>query len=351
VISGWHEVPLVIDGPIKSADGYGNMTENMILAFDRAGFVVFPGHEWEHNDYSLTPERIKEIIDLRDFDQGVFNGATVGVRNSQPDSFDSLTTPFRLGFSMFEFTKMPSSWVPGANTVDVNLVPCTWCKEIWVESGVTQPVEVLPLGARTDLYTYLDRPERDTFTFCMTGSLSARKAPWMAWAAFQLAFPGRDDVRLVFKTPAALSIRAEGDDRVTAYNEDWPLARMVDVLHRADCFVYPTRSEGFGFSPVEAMSTGLPVICTNVTAMTDYLFPEHSYPLDIEGWEEVPSHWGDIGCYATPSLDHLVSLMRHVYDNRAEARAKGRLAAVYVREELTWQRLVERFVGIVERYM
>jgi glycosyltransferase involved in cell wall biosynthesis len=126
---------------------------------------------------------------------------------------------------------------------------------------------------------------------------------------------------------------------------------MVEVLHQADCFVYPTRSEGFGLSPVEAMSTGLPVICTGETAMRDYLFPEHSYPLAVEGWEEVPSHWGDIGSYAIPSRDHLISLMRHVYENRAEAKAKGKLAATYVREELSWRRLVERFIRIVERHI
>jgi glycosyltransferase involved in cell wall biosynthesis len=348
---GWREAPLVIDGPIKSIDGYGNMTENMILAFDRAGFAVFPGNEWDHNDYSETPERITEIIELRRFNQGVRSGAEVGVRNSQPDSFDILTTPFRLGFSMFEFTKMPRSWVPGANTVDVNLVPSTWCKEIWLNGGVRRPVEVLPLGARTDLYTYVDRPEREIFTFCMAGTLGARKGPSLAWVAFQLAFSRQDDVRLVFKTPAFLPIKAEGDDRVTVYNEDWSLPRMVQVLHQADCFVYPTRSEGFGLSPVEAMATGLPVICTGETAMKDYMLPEHSYPLDVEGWEDVPSHWGDIGCYTTPSRDHLVSLMRHVYENRAEARAKGRAAADYVRRELSWQRLVDRFIRIVDTHM
>lgn len=40
----------------------------------------------------------------------------------------------------------------------------------------------------------------------------------------------------------------------------------------ADLFVYPAIAEGFGIPPIEAAMAGIPVICNNATAMSDFNF-------------------------------------------------------------------------------
>lgn len=100
-------------------------------------------------------------------------------------------------------------------------------------------------------------------------------------------------------------------------------------LYRAgDAFVLPSRGEGWGRPHVEAMSMGLPIISTNWSGITAYLDDAVGYPLAVDGL--VPVQDGAEGAWwfkglkwAQPSVQHLRQLMRHVYEHREEARAKG----------------------------
>lgn len=96
-----------------------------------------------------------------------------------------------------------------------------------------------------------------------------------------------------------------------------------------DAFVLPSRGEGWGRPHVEAMSMGLPVISTNWSGITAYLDDSCGYPLAIDGLVPVSGNGDEIIWWfrglkwAQPSVTHLAQLMRRVYENRAEAAAKG----------------------------
>lgn len=47
---------------------------------------------------------------------------------------------------------------------------------------------------------------------------------------------------------------------------------VIGLLHKADIFIRPSRSEGLGNSFLEAMATGLPIIGTEVGGIPDFLF-------------------------------------------------------------------------------
>lgn len=64
--------------------------------------------------------------------------------------------------------------------------------------------------------------------------------------------------------------------------------QMPGVYASVDCFVLPSRGEGWGRPHVEAMSMGLPVIATHWSGPSEFLNEENGYPLRHESLEPIP---------------------------------------------------------------
>ena len=107
-----------------------------------------------------------------------------------------------------------------------------------------------------------------------------------------------------------------------------------DELHRlrqaCEALLFPSAAEGYGYPPVEAMATGLPVLVADMPNHGSMVPPEHRLPVDdVDAWadaiSDVHATWaqrtGD-GAKATPRpADE--SLLSHVerYSFDAQARA------------------------------
>jgi glycosyltransferase involved in cell wall biosynthesis len=128
------------------------------------------------------------------------------------------------------------------------------------------------------------------------------------------------------------------------YNQALSAARMAELYRSADCFVLPTRGEGWGMPILEAMACGVPAITTAwsaptafVNAQNGYLLPFRMQPADQHQRYLRGAQW------AEPNQDTLTDLLRQVAGNPTERIAKGQQAAQDA-FGWTWERAVNTVI-------
>jgi hypothetical protein len=166
------------------------------------------------------------------------------------------------------------------------------------------------------------------------------------FAAFRRAFPGRERVRLVLKCingefdpPARERLEAAvaNDPRVTVMDRYLSREEKNQLLAACDAYVSLHRSEGFGYTPAEAMALGRPVIATAWSGNVDYMTASNSYGI---GYRLVPVGT-DVGPYeatqvwADPDLGAAAEAMRDVFERPQHARLLGERGRADIREHFS----------------
>lgn len=271
----------------------------------------------------------------------------------QPDYWDTSHSGYKIGFTMLEVTGIPRDWVRRCNAMDEIFVPSEFNRRTFAESGVRKPITVIPLGIDPALF----RPDGPSykiasyFTFLSVFEWGERKAPEVLLRAFTQEFSSSERVVLLLKVHnhdpgvdiarqvKAMGLRDDAAPVIFLFNQPLSEAQMPALYRSADCFVLPSRGEGWGMPILEAMACGLPVIATDWSAQTEFMNEGNAYPLRVKqlipARAKCPYYKGFQ--WADPDYDHLRYLMRYVYEHREEARQKGQSAAAEVRQKWTWQ--------------
>jgi glycosyltransferase involved in cell wall biosynthesis len=110
---------------------------------------------------------------------------------------------------------------------------------------------------------------------------------------------------------------------------------LAALLHTADCYLSPHRSEGFGLTILEAMSLGKPSIATMYSGNVDFMTAENSFPLDYTLVELTRRHgpYREGARWAEPSIDHAARLIREVVASPERAAERGARARTDVERD------------------
>jgi glycosyltransferase involved in cell wall biosynthesis len=122
----------------------------------------------------------------------------------------------------------------------------------------------------------------------------------------------------------------EDAPHVEVIGDQLPESILASLYRSVDCFVFPTRGEGWGLPIIQAMSMGLATIATNFSGNVDFLTAENSYLIPIEGVEPLPdgSPYGNSPnkSWAVLSVERLSSYMLYASRNVQQTKAVGRRA-------------------------
>ena len=345
--------------------GYAVSSRAMAVALEDLGaeityrYVYGPGSPYPFPEPDATESDRANRIMRRPLDP-----AAVQVVYGQGDILARNTGPYRIGYTMLEVDGIPAEWARQANLMHEMWAPTDWGAQVLIDSGVTRPVHVMPLGFDPDhFHPGITGFSLDgTFAFLSVFEWGERKAPELLMRAFSDEFGDDEPVVLVCKTSnpdatvsvveevAALGLRPRGGRVVMSIGQRIPDHELGALYRSADCFVLPTRGEGWGLPVLEAMACGLPVITTDWGGTTAFLEPGIAYPLEIERLVPAVARcpYYDGFRWAEPSYEHLRATMRHVFEHRQEAAAVGAAAAAAVHERWTWRHSAARLLARVQ---
>lgn len=333
---------------IDLVSGWGNVSYNL-LKYSKA----------QDYDISLTGKTFNVIDrDLANMARKPFDESGAMIWHEQPkEAWLKSNFSKNIAIVPFETTKIPRSWIKRINSFDGLIVPCQQNIDAFRASGVTIPIELVHWGYEPALWSHIERPERETFTFGTMGALSLRKGTDVLIDAFREAFPPHiTDVRLICKTSHPHYPFMVKDKRIEVQMSPTSYEELKETFFkRVDCFVFPTRGEGAGMPPMEAMATGLPVIVTGWSGPLEYMTPEVGWLIDhtmspAKDFSNV-IYKEDCGEWAEPSKEHLIELMRYAYNNRKEVKEKGKKAAEHMKENWTWEKKIAMFHDALSKFL
>lgn len=260
---------------------------------------------------------------------------------------------YNIGFFLWETSALPRSAHLALEMMDELWTMSSFCADALAQH-FTGPIHVVPncvdervLKASADKRS---KAEPFTFYFCFDArSWYTRKNPLAAARAFQKAFPRENGVRLVLRirhrqtsrrSVADLAHKLEldrlvaGDPRIIVRDRELSYADSLAEMRACDAYVSLHRAEGFGYTMVEAMMMGKPVIASRYSANLDYMSDETAFLVGgQERYLECDEYLGVTpgARWFEPDISSAAEAMRRVWQDQDEARRRAEAGTAFVR--------------------
>jgi hypothetical protein len=178
---------------------------------------------------------------------------------------------YRIGYTPWESTGLPDGWLKAMNDCDEVWATSEWVANVYEMAGVKRPIHVYEHGLDKK-WVPKKRQAGDVIKFLHMGEPALRKGGQMTVDAFREVFGDRTDVHLTIKAyhqhylrvwhEGKLTTPEEAYNNVTVIKDQMHFDELLNLYYEHDIMVYPSYGEGFGFIPLQALGTGMPVIST-----------------------------------------------------------------------------------------
>jgi len=363
----WH-------GPAHDAGGYGKMSRECVEGLFKKDINV-------HLDLHKIPE-MRCAVAITPSMQEMLK---TEVSKTAPYVWAVMPTEYihtqgrKIYYTMMETFGVPKTFANKCNNADELWLPSKFNMDMFGDANIDPDLYYMPLGVNTDLYKPMKLTESQkevfniktkSFVFFSLFGWSLRKGVDVLFESYLKEFSGDDDVSIVVMSrkdgSASDEKNSEIRDQIKKYIERWcphnpphiihigqsvPEEHLPILYNMCDCFVLPTRGEGFGLIMAEAGSCGLPVIATRCCGQMDFLNDDNSYLIDIEGYDIGSQEVQALSSYyekmpfaviGQKAINQTREYMRYVMNNNSQAKEKAGLLRENIENNFTWDHLVDR---------
>jgi glycosyltransferase involved in cell wall biosynthesis len=317
-----------------------------------SGSLTFYGHFSGYSSYPVVCQNLLRWLEM----QAPFAVQAIDLRTAKlpyrqngpsllfgfPTHVKEITPNFErfVGYHVCDVDKIPELWVEIMNQEAHVLTPSAWCKQVFEQRGVSTPISIVPHGINPSAFCLPPRkyPRQRVFTFRhFTSSSGERKGTVELIRAFKRAFRETDPVILVIHGGGI----TDEDYRIYVSNEGpLPSTRQAERYWTTDVLVQPSRAEGFGMQPLEALACGTPVISTRCTGHEQWWDGEIPGLVKVftDGFQ--PCKPGD-GMAPTIDEDHLVYVLRGTWHDHARLKHAALRNSCVIRRHCAWDRQLD----------
>jgi glycosyltransferase involved in cell wall biosynthesis len=323
------------------------MKTNLPLVTFRGAFYGNAGYAKSNRNLvnGLISNRVKVTIDPVDNETGNMNEMELAylwglkrqpdpkgilINSCVPSFADTTTHAVNILCTTVESVTIPAQFSDNCNRYDEVWVTSDFCRDVLNRHGVKRPFTIVPNAVDTRLYNDTVRPHPilpppKGFRFVSVFQWNWRKGYDALLKAYYKAFTAADDVSLLIVTPSDDSNGRRSyivDEQIVAYRNEYggsspahvvrcgqsiPEFEMPRLYRACQCFVLPSRGEGFGLPYAEASLCGLPVIATKHGGQLSFLNEENSYLVEIDEVSPKNSEKTNVHFWAGQSFPQLTS--------------------------------------------
>ncbi|DAC26484.1 MAG TPA: glycosyltransferase [Candidatus Poseidoniales archaeon] len=129
-----------------------------------------------------------------------------------------------------------------------------------------------------------------------------------------------------FGQPAIIDLALENKvNNWTGHGPSVSESKLMQLRDISECLLFPSASEGFGYPPLEALASGLPVLCADLPSHNELMPDGYCLPAeDIESWKdsiiEIYHNWknrdGNIRDFPDEIVEHAKKFDNSVFSSR-----------------------------------
>jgi glycosyltransferase involved in cell wall biosynthesis len=269
----------------------------------------------------------------------------LGLLLSYADHVNLLPTEIKTIYTMWETTRLPSSFVQRMKRADLMFAPSEFCASLFRADVKGLRVEMVGCGVDTDFYS-MGKGNDGPLTMGISGVMSPRKGIDVLLNAWR-ALAEKKDVCLLVKTRDTRWLPKTIPANVIIIDEDYSEEQMREFYRSLDYYVFPSRGEGFGLGPIEAACCGVPGYATNWSGMRDYI-GDHIKPIEWDRLSHPPTTAfarPQEGKWAEPSVEHLASLLIEMYNAGRPTLKRRKAVSSWARGNYSIRRVADRIVA------